>query len=365
MSAPPVLAALCSVGLPGADPAPVGRLDAEVWEQLLRDARRRRVVALLALAARAGLVDLTPEQHEELTIAHEEAMRGCVLLERRSLGIGTVLTDADVPFRLLKGPGVARLDYPDPSWREFGDIDVLVRSERYDDAIRALERIGAWRRYAEVRPGFDRRFGKGVCMVLPDGVQVDVHRTFVAGPFGLTIDLDGLFAGPHSVRIGTRSVHVLGADQRFLHACYHAALGDAQPRLVALRDVAQMLAGDQVDFDCALAHAQQWRARIVVARAITTAWRTLRLAPSPESEWAAAYQPDRFEARSIAAYAGAERSYARQMAAGVRAVRGIPAKLAYVRSLLVVDPEYARRHDGGYTRRLRRAWQARNGTTMA
>ena len=64
------------------------------------------------------------------------------------------------------------------------------------------ERGGAWRQYfedtrahpadvvhrvfgresAEPRPGFDRRFGKGVCLVRPDGVQVDLHRTLAAGP---------------------------------------------------------------------------------------------------------------------------------------------------------------------------------------
>ena len=355
---PTSLGMACAQGLPGAaqaGPLPTGT----AWVELLAAAVDERAIPFLATAVFEGLLEASSEQAEALTGAHEDLMRACLMLERSTLEVASVFESTEVPFRVLKGPAVAHLDYPDPSWRAFGDVDVLVPSRSYDAAVRALENLGAHRRSREVRPGFDRRFGKGACLVLPDGVQVDLHRTLATGPFGLAIDLDRLFDEQGSVRLGNREIPTLSREHRFIHACYHASLGDAVPRIVALRDVAQLLLTTDLDFARARATADAWRGGIVLARAISVAWERFALVPTPASEWASGYVGDRFERRALAAYVGPNRSYARQMAAAVPAVPGLSAKFAFVRSLLFVDRAYAKRHDGGYVRRVRRAWNSR------
>ena len=250
-------------GLPGScsdDHLPIGA----AWDRLFERAVDERAVPLLANAVDTGLVAATAEQERMLGAAHADLMASCVVLERAALELAEHYTRAGVEFRLLKGAAVAHLDYPDPSWRAFGDVDVLVTGAGYDAAIAVLEGLGGRRRSAEVRAGFDRRFGKGVCMLMPSGVQVDIHRTLATGPFGLTVDLDSLFSGSDSVTVGGRALPVLSREHRFLHACFHAALGDAEPRLVALRDVAQMLLMTDLDADRARDTAQHWRAGIVV-----------------------------------------------------------------------------------------------------
>ena len=344
--------------LPGASPArplPVGG----EWDRFLSAIVDERAVPLVANALEQGMLTGTNEQRDALDVAHEASMRSCVGLEQATLEVVSVLGSAGVELRLLKGPAVAHLDYPDPSWRAFGDIDILVHSDHYDVAVRTLTNAGGYRRSAEVRPGFDRRFGKGVCMVMPDGIQVDVHRTLASGPFGLTIDLDELFHGTDSVRFGGESIPVLSREHRLAHACFHAALGDPTPRVVTLRDIAQLVLTTDVDVDATRAACVRWRAGVVMAHAVGAAWETLDLASTPLSEWATAYSGGRFERRSLAAYLGPDRSYARQMIAAVPAVPGWSAKAAYVRSLLFVDEGYAQRHGGGVGRRLRRVWHAR------
>ena len=354
----PSLGRVAAQGLPGG-PRLTACARNVSWDELMLEAIDERAVPIIASAIRSGLLDVSPVQEDAIASAHEDLMRSCVLLERATLEVSEQLEDTGVEFRLLKGPAVAHLDYPDPSWRAFGDVDVLVRSSGYEDAVDALDRAGARRRSAEVRPGFDRRFGKGVCMTLPDGIQVDVHRTLASGPFGLTIDLDALFSGDDVVVLGGQAVPVLTREHRFLHACYHAALGDAIPRVVALRDIAQLLLTTDLDFDRACAVADGWRSGIVVAHAISATWERFGLERSGASLWADTYDSTRRERRWLAAYLGPHRSYARQMVAGVSAVPSWSAKLAYVRALLLVDPLYAKRHDGGYGRRVQRAWKSR------
>ena len=350
----------CAQGLPGApvfDAFPLGL----EWDALFDRAVDERAVSLLACAVAEGLICATPAQAEQLGIGHEAAMRSCVWLERWTLEVVQLFADAAIEVRLLKGPAVAHLDYPDPAWRAFGDIDVLVPSAQYDDAIRLLLAVGGRRRSQEVRPGFDRRFGKGACVTLLNGVQVDVHRTLASGPFGLTVDLGELFRRSEVVTLADRPVPVLSRELRLVHACYHAALGDTTPRVVALRDVAQMLGSTELDFDEVRRIGKRWRAEIVLARAISLTWDALQLAATPVSEWATAFSGDRFERSALSAYVGADRSYARQMLAGLPAVSGLRAKIFYIRSLVFVDATYAARHGGGFGRRVQRAWNVRTG----
>jgi hypothetical protein len=325
------------------------------WDELWADARDERAIAVCAWALHHGRLHGSADQHATIVDAHEAAMRACVRLERAAIETTRDLAAAGVETRILKGAATAHLDEENPSWRSFGDVDLLVRSGDYDTAVECLRARGARRRSAEPRPGFDRRFGKGVCLIRPDGVQIDLHRTLASGPFGLSVEPDGLFDGTEPVPVGGTTLVALDRDRRFLHACFHAVLGDFPPRLTSLRDVARLTVADGVDLARARALARRWRAEVVVASAIATAWTTFRLRRIPAVEWAFAYVPSRYERNALAAYLGSGRSYARQMVAALPAIRGIGPKVSYASALLFADGSYVAGRDGGYVRRLRRA----------
>lgn len=329
--------------------------DGGAWDALWDETVDERAVAIVAQAVSTGRAGASRDQRALIVDAHADSMRACVRLERALLETVTDLEGAGFEVRALKGAATAHLDYEDPSWRSFGDVDILVRSADYDAAVARLCAQGGRRRSQEPRPGFDRRFGKGTCVIRPDGVQVDVHRTLAAGPFGLTVEPDALFDAVEPFEIGGRTVAAMDRDRRFLHACFHAVLGDFPPRVTALRDVARMTVAGAVDMDRVRDLARRWRAGVVVASAIATAWTTFTLARTSTVTWAFEYVPTRFERNALAAYLGPGRSYARQMAAAIPAIRGLGAKATYVSSLLFADGSYVAGRDGGYVRRLRRA----------
>jgi hypothetical protein len=360
-----LLGAVAAHGLPARSGLPDRPLPDDAFAALLDHATVERVTPLVAVAVADGALAATDAQAARITTAHERAMRLCVQLERALLQTVATLDGDGIAVRALKGPAVAHLDYPDPAWRAFGDVDVLVASADYDRALAALHDAGGLRRFTEVRPGFDRRWGKGACVVAADGTQIDVHRTFVAGPFGLTVDLHQLLLDPVRVAIGGRGVLALDRPNRFLHACFHAALGDQVARLATLRDVAQLVLTTDLDVDVALARATVWRADSVVARAVRLAWSRLGLDAHPLADWAHAHRADRFQLRALRAYTSPSRSYATQVVAGLSAVRGVPEKVAYVRALLVPDARHLAERDGSYSRRLQRAVRAFGSTRSA
>jgi putative nucleotidyltransferase-like protein len=339
---PALVPAVAAHGLPGATQAlPERPLEPAVWAHLMEIARYERITGLLVSAILDGALPATVEQIEEAKLAHRTFMVTALALEAALVRTVTLLEGTGIDHRVLKGSGVAHLDYPDPALRSFGDVDLLVRSSQYDDAVKALVAIGHQRKFPEPRPGFDRRFGKGSCLVGPDGHEIDVHRTLAMGPYGIGVDLDDLWRRSSTFELAGRLFRALGPEERFLHACFHAVLGDNPPRLASLRDVAQMHLARPIDVDLVRHLSSSWGADAVVARAVRLASDVLASERAgPLTAWATEFSPGRRDRQFLAVYSKASRSYAAKSFAAVRAIPGMRDKAAFVVSLALPTRSY-------------------------
>jgi hypothetical protein len=357
----PLTEAVASYGLPGSMlelPAePLGDAD---WHWLLADVAEQRLSGLLQSAMNEGTLAVTPVQRAATIDLHTEAMVHALLLERMLLGAVDVLALQDISVRVLKGTAVAHLDYSDASQRPFGDVDLLVESRRFDDAVSALVQAGFVPQFAEPRPGFTRRFGKGMTLNAPDGYELDLHRTFVTGPFGLTVDLDKLWLEHEVFGLGGRVLQALTPEARVLHGCYHAMLTNWPPRLQPLRDVAEMLLFGRYDDQRLRELARAWRCEAVLAAAVERAWQTFHIEDvTALSVWARRFTPDVEDARRLRMYQRPDASYAIQCLASVGALPRLREKAAFVRALALPSQEFLddrRRHgySGWLSRGLRR-----------
>jgi hypothetical protein len=261
------------------------------FRQYLHGLQAQRLLGLAASAVSTGTLTLTSDQADQLVAAHAEAMCGCLLLEATLLDVQSALLREEITPRVIKGPASAHLDYADPGLRCFGDLDILVRSADFDRTKSVLNHIGFARSVPEPRDGFDRRFGKGATFVAADGTNVDLHRTFVMGPFGLKVDLDELWAVGETFTLAGRDVEALTAEHRLLAACYNAILGDRVPRLSTLRDIAQLCLSGEVDANAVVATADRWGACGLLARGINATWDILEIADVISlSAWSARHQ---------------------------------------------------------------------------
>ena len=345
-----VLTAIAAYGLAGSQhELPATPLADDCWQPLLAGARDERVSGLLATAVGDGHFPVTDAQYSQLAEWQNDEAAAALSLERMLLRVDALFRDAGIDYRVLKGPALAHTIYPDPAWRAFGDVDVIVPSDDFDAAVALLESVGARRRTPALRPGFDRRFGKGATILMPEGLELDLHRTFVSGPLGLTVKLEDVFAAETPFTLGGHTLHGLGRDERFVLACYHAAL-DRPARLSSLRDIAQFVLTAELDVRRAHEVAASWRATAVMARAVNMTWETLALADVTSlSAWAARHVPDPVESRMIDSYIGGDRSYARQAIAALRVIPGITAKVAYARALAFPKRDHL---DGRHTGRI-------------
>lgn len=179
---------------------------------------------------RAPLLDLPLlARHRVLTAVDLDAIPGEVLATARGR-IRTILTlqmqleaackhtvsvldDAGIETRVLKGVGSAQLDYPLPELRHSGDLDLAVPPDALLSATLALEEQG-FERLVPSQPV--RRGSRGVTLVSPTGIHIDLHNRLLtrSPPAGELFDQ----AGDPIAALGTSALPV---EWRFVHAAVH------------------------------------------------------------------------------------------------------------------------------------------------
>lgn len=314
-------------GLPGTDGlgvAPPG----DAW---LAGLASHRLVGVLAAAVADGAVVLESTAHESVRIAHEEAMRAVLLLEDDLLAVLEVLAGRGIDTRVLKGSALAHMVHADPSERTFGDNDVLVRATDVDRAVAALLEAGAHRTAPAVSDDFDHRFAKSVTLVR-GATELDLHRTLAPGPYGHLIETDDLWQAPVEILLAGRAVPTLPADLHLLHGALHVALGDVEPRLGNVRDVALLAARPSIDVDTVIATAARWRCTVPLAVGLRST-RVLGHTRSALERWADGIEPDAADRRRLAAYGRRDGRYRRQAVASLR-VLGWRDRAAFLTALV-------------------------------
>ena len=356
----PSLAAIAAHRLPTSLRIPTA-IEPDDFTTLLSQVESHRLLGLLAAAVRDGAVDLDEEQHEALEEKYRGWLTHALRVEAMVLTATRTLDQAGIDSRVLKGVALAHTAYDDPGDRVFGDADLLVPGAQLSHAARALaDDLDGKRAQPELTPGFDDRFGKEV-LVRIDSLELDVHRTFVEGGYGLTVGLDDLFAPPYRFPLAGVELESLAMPQRLLHACYAAAFGDSPPRLMSLRDLAQLVRREQPNLIDVLLMARSWRCEAVVAHAVTTTWDTLGLTfGSPLVDWARNFVPSPVDRMLLSAHQGAARAFTRPLAS-IWLLPGVADRVAYVRSIALPQRSYLEARGLSAGSHVQRAWRRLTG----
>ena len=352
----PLARNVAGFGLRGETGLPL-EIDAEDWTPFLGLLSAQRLTGLAEAAADSGSLRLTEEQSAELRTRQRDAMVWSLFVEQKLLRVRRAFENAKIPIVVLKGPAIAHTAYPDPAWRPFGDIDVLVPTADWSHACDLLGGLGYGRDVPEPLPGFDTRFGKAAMWTNDDRIEVDVHRTLVVGPHGLWADPAEVMERTTSLSLGGQSLLRLDDTAMLLHACMHAVLGWWPPLWWTLRDVAQLAWSGRVDAGDLMTLTTRWRLHAVVELALEQVRRTLQVELPPDLVDGLELHPTRQERRALASYVTRTRWRSGPAVSTLAAIPGFRAKAAYVRAMLFPGRAFmaSRRTVGGegsYVRRL-------------
>jgi len=275
-------------------------------------------------------------QAAEVVAGHEAAVAVCLRLDRELESVAAAFAAAEVEFRVLKGVAAACCLYQQPAVRLYGDIDLLVRGEDFDRAAGVVAGLGGERQHGEPHVGFVARFGKSAAFSLPGGWEVDLHRTFGLGPFGVAAGSHDLIDTGRPLDLGGFEVEVLEPEPMLVGAAFHAVLGGDARRLLPLRDVAELLRPGRVDPIVAVEVAARWGVTAVLAAGGEAATRELGLTTdSVLAVWAGEYQPSQRERRWLDdAHDDAPGAERRRVRALLEALPSAADRLAFLRATI-------------------------------
>jgi hypothetical protein len=327
--------------LPGRpDPIRPEPLPDDGWDALMDRARRQRSFGPLCWAVGSGALGSTRDQREEAERYAILGARHALQQEAELLEVHARLLAAGIELRVLKGLAVAHLDHLDPSLRASADIDLLVRPECLNDAIDVMSAAGYRRELPERRPGFDARYGKDVTLQAPDRYEVDLHRLPLAGPLGLSLDLEALWAEHSSFVLGGTELRALDAAGRFAHAAWSLTLTDAAPRLVPASDMVAISNTHRLDPARLDRIAAGGAARWALDDATVVAQRLLGPAVGRMLPQVGATVPSRWERSLLATYPGQGGSKAANLLAGATALPSWRDRARYLVDLLLPARDY-------------------------
>jgi hypothetical protein len=330
-------------------------IEGALWPRLLEMARGQRLLGLVRAAAQDGVLALRGEQWAGLETKFNEVTAESAGAERTVADLVTALEDSDIESRVLKGPALAHLDYRTPDLRPFIHPNLLVEAGRFVDAINVLGQLGYHRAHAEPAAGFDAKFRKGTVLVNNAGSSLELHRTIADGPYAMIVEHRELFTTSSQIELAGRQVPTLGPEERLLHACFEARVGDTKPLLIRLRDIVQLVLSHDLDLERVEQLSGAWGAQSLIAEAVRRAWTLLGVTDMvPLSSWAATHPTSRKERRRILAYhtARSRTLVSLQTLGAIRPRRALP---GYLRAVALPDRAYL---EGHYSGHVSRWWHA-------
>jgi len=336
-----VLSDIAAFGIPGARTPEPFAPDPVEWETLRVQILAQRVTGLAMASADSGWLKLEDEQRERLLDDHRDAMTWSVRVEQKLMRLADLFDAARIAFAVLKGASVGQTAYAEPCLRSFADVDLLVRTTDYERACARLDANGHVRQRPEPRPHFEVRFGKASVHEDPaDGIEVDLHRTLVLGPFGLWIDPDEMLDRAVPFPLGGRQLPRLDDSGMFVNVAMHAALGCEPARLVPLRDVAELAAGSALDACLLREWCDRWHLNGVLRNAARQVRERLGVHVAMLAECERLTVGARDE-RLLEAYS-ARRHAGGTATAALAAIPGMRTKAAYIWALMVPRREFLR-----------------------
>jgi hypothetical protein len=316
--------------------------DAATWDAWTWLVRQDRVAPLLYQMVDTVPTDLTAGQRREVAQLQGAALSRCVQLEHHALVVMRLLADHGIRSAILKGGATAHLDYPDPSWREVSDIDLLIDPV---DRVRATDLLAreGWTQGYALPTGHDH-YTHAVTLVR-ERMELDLHQRIGRRALGVLVPTPELLDHARGLEIAGADVLALDDIDRLIHSALHAiAARGWNRRLSSVADV--LLAADR-RADTAgdvLEHAERWRVRTLVEQAIRDAYSTAQL-DVPAAWVGAMRRPVSRRDRLVEwAYRDFERRPVLEELAYLRVLTGWRSRWEYTCGYFAVDADYAAQH---------------------
>lgn len=198
------------------------------WKFILNISTRNAVSSLVARNLLHKFDDLLPTEIKEVLSAHFQTnLQRNMFLTGKLLEIVRLFEANQIPVLPFKGPLLAARAYGDLSFRQYGDLDVLVQPKHFDAAVQLLKSknyrpvtsIGwlyksDW--YLSPRKDIYFRSADGM-------VNIELHWKLSGSHFSLPFEMNRLWARLETIYFADVELRTLPFDDLLIYLCLHGS----------------------------------------------------------------------------------------------------------------------------------------------
>ena len=227
------------------------------WSALFKLAEEHSVLGLAATRLwNCGDAPLPPEIFQELRERHRAQVLFALRLTAEMHRLFDNLGGAGVEVVLIKGPVLSARCYGDPGFRQYGDLDLVVREGDIRRATELMIRLGYEPRVPFTAIEAKKIPGEYVFRQSNTRLLVEFHteRTFRYHPRPLP--LEKLFKRQARVSIDSKEIPALAPEDELALICIHGAKHFWE-HLSYIADVAAFVSNQELDWGCVKSAAEE------------------------------------------------------------------------------------------------------------
>ena len=193
------------------------------WNYIYKIIKRNAVFPLVSWNLIQNFTHLLPTETQRLL--NEEFSRHTqknMLLTGRLIELVNLLKSKNIAALPFKGPMLAIQAYGNLSLRQFGDLDVLIPSERVDTAVKLLIAEGYEPVNLERLNNMEQK--KDVGFISKDkNVNLELHWKLSGGHFSLPLEMNRLWKHLKTVNLAGVEVGAFPFNTLLIYLCLHGA----------------------------------------------------------------------------------------------------------------------------------------------
>ena len=260
------------------------------WNYLSEAARYHHVIPFLysQAASSSGMI-VPPDIIEDLKQSFLKIIQFNILATSELLSLYDIITGQGIPVIPYKGPILAQILYNDIKYRQFDDVDILVRSEDVQKVKQILIEEG-YRNDQMMTTSQEAQFLKSHHHYLfshPTGkFPVELHWDVSPRIYSFNLDLKNVWERAKYIPVSNREVLSLSIEDILLILCEHGTR-HYWKRLSMICDIGRITQLNELDWDYLLKTAKQTGTERVLLLGISLAKTLLDIDVPP-------VLPDRF-----------------------------------------------------------------------
>jgi Uncharacterised nucleotidyltransferase len=231
------------------------------WSRLLILAEEHGVLGHLAARLRELDVRLIPaEIRQTLLERHRAQVFSTMRMTAELFRLLELFAAKDIPALVVKGPVLAMQAYGDPTLRDYGDLDLLVRQRDIRRATETMQAAGYQATVPLTAVDAGKIPGQYLFSKIDTKLVVELHNDFTLRYFPRRLPIEDFFARQIRVRLDVFEAPALSVEDELVLISIHGAK-HLWERLIWIADVAALVSRQRdIDWGRAAASARAVRA---------------------------------------------------------------------------------------------------------